>query len=214
MTEADQPEHIALHNDDPALRRKRVTAAAVAITLVVAAFGGVAALFGGARVGLIAAVAVALPLVWMAAGNIRRTMWLVGTEVVVRSWATRRIDVTAAERIDVIVTQVRQARTVSLLVTGGTRGSAVKIDVATYEGNERRELPILTLRKLANALMDNTEANGMVFAELLVAQLRAEAKGSPAQARPLHQLASAAPPGKFAQRYSLEAVSKFVASLD
>jgi hypothetical protein len=53
-----------------------------------------------------------------------------------------------------------------------------------------------------------------VYSQLLVAQLRAEAKGEAAADRPLYQLASLAPSGKLAQRLKAEAVTRFVASLD
>src|SRR5438270_506561 len=80
------------------------------------------------------------------------------------------------------------------------RGKTVKIDLALYSGTGvHGELGVLRLRRLANALMNNIEANGMVFAELLVAQLKAEARGDAATERPLYRLASAAPPGKLVQ---------------
>jgi hypothetical protein len=53
-----------------------------------------------------------------------------------------------------------------------------------------------------------------VFSQLLVAQLRAEAKGDAAADRPLYRLASLAPSGKLAQRLKPEAITRFVASLD
>jgi hypothetical protein len=61
--------------------------------------------------------------------------------------------------------------------------------------------------------MNNIEANGMVFSELLVAQLRSEARGDGAADRPLYRLASAAPSGRLAQRFTMDAVSRFVAHL-
>jgi hypothetical protein len=73
---------------------------------------------------------------------------------------------------------------------------------------------VLQLRRLANAIMNNVEANGLVFAELLVAQLKSEARGDGAADRPLYRLASAAPSGKLAQRFTMEAVSRFVATLE
>ena len=57
-------------------------------------------------------------------------------------------------------------------------------------------------------------AAGVVFSQLLVAQLRAEAKGDAAADRPLYRLASLAPSGKLAQRLKPEAITRFVASLD
>jgi hypothetical protein len=53
-----------------------------------------------------------------------------------------------------------------------------------------------------------------VFSQLLVAQLRAEAKGEAAADRPLYRLASLAPGGRLAQRLKPEAITRFVATLD
>jgi hypothetical protein len=75
-------------------------------------------------------------------------------------------------------------------------------------------LGILVLRKLADVLAGSENTAGLVFSQLLVAQLRAEAKGDAAADRPLYRLASLAPSGKLAQRLKAEAVTRFVASLD
>lgn len=208
-----QGEPIALHGDDPAQRRKRTFGLLFVLVLLMAAAGGIVGLFLGQTGGLIAAAVVGLPLLLIVTYSVRRRIWLDGGDLVVRTWGTRRIPVAEAKRVDVVITQVRGARTVGLLIGGG-KGAAVKVDLAVYQGNGGRELGILPLRRLANALMNNTEANGMVFAELLVAQLRSEAKGDPVDERPLCRLATAAPGDKLAQRYSMQAVSRFVASLD
>lgn len=206
-------DRIALHGDDPAIRRKRLVGGLVAISLLASAVGGIVGLFTGQEGGLIAAAIVGLPLLYLLLHNTRRRIWLADSELVVRTWGVRRIDLVAVERIDLLITEVRSARTVALMVSPA-HGAGVKIDLAIYAGTRGRELDILALRKLANALVNNTAANGMVFSELLVAQLRSEAKGDPAEARPLHRLAAAAPSGKLAQRYPMQAVSKFVASLE
>lgn len=205
-------ERVALHGDDPALRRKRALSVLFGVLLISAAVGGVFGLFLGRTGGLIAAAVVALPLLYVLAYSTRRQLWLEGGTLVARTWGTRRLELSAVKRLDLLITQVRGTRTVALLV-GGER-SSVKVDLAVYQAMGGRELGVLALRKLANALMNNTEANGMVFAELLVAQLRSEAKGDPVDERPLHRLAYAAPGDKIAQRYTMEALSRFVASLD
>jgi hypothetical protein len=103
---------------------------------------------------------------------------------------------------------------VSLLVNAGQRGKVAKVDLAVFSGTGGRELGIVALRKLANALMNNTEANGLVFGELLIAELKAEAREAGVAERPLYRLASVAPSGKYVQRFTMEAVSRFVATLD
>src|SRR5690606_3747323 len=209
-------ERILLHGTDPQQRRKRLVGALIVIVLLAAAVGGIVGLIAGRTGGLIAAAVVGLPLLLLTSYSLRRQVWLEGNDLVVRTWGTRRLPVAEATRLDVVITQVRGARTVGLLV-GGKRTS-VKVDLAVYQGTvppaAGRELGIVPLRRLANALMNNTEVNGMVFAELLVAQLRAEAKGDGLEGRPLYRLATAAPGDKLAQRYSMQAISRFVASLD
>jgi hypothetical protein len=211
----EQPaqERIALHGDDPKQRRRRTFSLLFVLVLISAAVGGIFGLFLGRTGGLIAAAIVALPLLFIVLYSTRRQVWLERGDLVVRTWGKRRIPVAEATRVDVVITQVRGNRTVGLLIGGG-KGGAVKVDLAVYTSNGGRELGVLPLRRLANALMNNTEANGMIFAELLVAQLRSEAKGDPVDARPLHRLAFAAPGDKLAQRYTVQAISRFVASLD
>lgn len=214
MTEpAAEPERIPLHNDSPAFRRRRMWSGVIGALIFAAAFGGIAGLIGGRQAGLITAGVVALLILWAVLSNARRKLWLEGNTVLVRMWRTRRVDLVTAARINVLVTDLRGARSVALLVRATERGRTVKIDLAVYAGTGGRELGILPLRKLANAVLNNVEANGMVFSELLVAQLRAEARGDAAPDRPLYRLASAAPSGKVSQRFTMEAVSRFVATL-
>lgn len=212
---AAELERLALYQDDPTLRRRRGRSGLIGVAIVAAAIGGVTGLLGGELVGLAAAAIVSVPLLYVVLFTLRRRLWLEGNTILVKAWRTRRMDLVAARRIDLLITDVRGTRTVSLLVNAGERGKAVKIDLALYSGTGAHgALGVLQLRRLANALMNNIEANGMVFAELLVAQLKAEARGDTATNRPLYRLASAALPGKLVQRFTMEAVSRFVATLE
>lgn len=208
-----EPERLALHQEDASARRRRLFSGLAGVVLFAAAFGGIGGLIGGELTGLVVAAAVALPLVYVVLFTARRRIWLEGTMVLVRTWRTRRVDIVQAGRIDLLVSDVRGMRTVSLLLNARQRGKTAKIDLAVYAGTGGRELGVLALRRLANALMNNIEANGMVFSELLVAQLRAEARGDGAADRPLYRLAAAAPAGRLAQRFTMDAVSRFVAHL-
>ncbi|MFC3450563.1 hypothetical protein [Amycolatopsis speibonae] len=210
----ETPERLPLFHDDAKLRRRRGCSSIAGVVIFAAAFGGIAGLIGGEIVGLVVAGVIALPLVYIMLYNLRRRVWLEGETLIVRTWGVRRIDLTAAERIDLVISDVRGTRTVSLLVNAGKRRKVAKVDLAVYSGAGGRELGILQLRKLANALLNNTDANGLVFSELLVAQLKSEARGDAAAERPLYRLASAAPSGKYIQRFTMEAVSRFVATLD
>ncbi|MFD2416716.1 hypothetical protein [Amycolatopsis pigmentata] len=210
----DQPDRLPLHQEDAAARRRRLVSGLVTAVVIAAAFGFFAALAGGEIVGLAVALVVSLLLAYLVLFTVRRRVWLEDGVVLVRVWRTRRVDIAQAERIDLLVTDVRGMRTISLLFNARRRGRSAKVDLAVYAGTGGRELGVLALRRLANALMNNIEANGMIFSELLVAQLRAEAKGEAAPDRPLYRLASSAPQGKFTQRFTMDAVSRFVARLD
>ena len=210
----DPAERLALFEEDPRGRRRRGISGLIGVVIVAAAFGGVAGLIGGTVIGLVVAVVVAAPLLYVMAVSIRRRVWLEGSALLVRTWGLRRVDLVTATRLDLVIGDVRGSRTVSLLVNAGQRGKVAKVDLAVFSGTGGRELGILQLRKLANALMNNTEANGLVFGELLVAELKAEARGAGVAERPLYRLASVAPSGKYVQRFTMEAVSRFVATLD
>lgn len=213
-TRGDAPDRLPLHQDDPATRRRRLVSGLVSAIVIAAAFGFFAGLAGGDIVGLAVAVVVATLLAYLVLFTVRRRVWLEDGVVLVRVWRTRRVDIAQAERIDLLVTDVRGMRTISLLFNARRRGRSAKVDLAVYAGTGGRELGVLALRRLANALMNNIEANGMIFSELLVAQLRAEAKGEAAPDRPLYRLASSAPQGRYTQRFTMDAVSRFVARLD
>ncbi|ATY12734.1 hypothetical protein CU254_21430 [Amycolatopsis sp. AA4] len=206
-------ERLPLFADEPKLRRRRAWSGVFGVLILAAAFGGIAGLIGGQLAGLIVAAVVALPLIYVVLYAFRRRIWLEGTTLVVRTWGVRRVDLLEAPRLDVVISDVRGTRTVALLVNAGQRRRAVKLDLAVFSGTGGRELGALQLRRLADAVLNNTEANGLVFSELLVAELRAEARGDAVAERPLYRLASAAPSGKYLQRFPMEAVSRFVATL-
>ncbi|WP_116206561.1 hypothetical protein [Amycolatopsis circi] len=206
-------ERLPLFADEPKLRRRRAWSGIFGVLILAAAFGGIVGLIGGQVAGLIVAAVVAVPLVYVVLYAARRRIWLAGTELVVRTWGVRRVDLLSAPRLDVVISDVRGNRTVALLVNAGQRRRAVKLDLAVFSGTGGRELGALQLRRLADAVLNNTEANGLVFSELLVAELRAEARGDAVAERPLYRLASAAPSGKYLQRFPMEAVSRFVATL-
>lgn len=206
-------ERLPLFADEPKLRRRRAWSGIFGVVVLAAAFGGIVGLIAGQVPGLIVAAVVALPLVYVVIYAARRRIWLEGTALVVRTWGVRRVDLLEAPRLDVVISDVRGNRTVALLVNAGQRRRAVKLDLAVFSGTGGRELGALQLRRLADALLNNTEANGLVFSELLVAELRAEARGDAVAERPLYRLASAAPGGKYLQRFPMEAVSRFVATL-
>jgi hypothetical protein len=209
---SDEAERIPLDLLDPAAVRKRSRVVSIGALLVAAAFGGLVGLIGGRLPGVIAAVVVAVPLLLLAWSEARRRVWLQGHVVSVRAFGTRTVDLHTADTLDLLVTDVRGSRTVGLFVRGGRK--AVNVALAIYAGTGGRELGIFPLRRLADVLAGRADARGLVFSELLVAQLRAEARGEAAADRPLYRLGSLAPGGRLAQKLHPDTVSRFVTSLD
>ena len=197
---------------DKATVRKRARMVAIGGMMVALAFGAVVGFIGGRWAGLITFLIVSVPVVLLALSEARRTVWLQGTRVTVRAFGTQTVDLATADSLDLLVTDLRGARTVGLFVRGGKR--AINMAVSMYSGIGGRELGIYQLRRLADALAARGDTPGLVFSELLVAQLRAEARGLAAPERPLYRLGSLAPAGRMAQKLHPDAVSKFVTSLD
>ena len=210
MTEG--AERIPLDLLDPAAVRKRSRMVAIGAIMVAGFFGGLLGLIAGRAPGLIAAAIIALPLLLLAWSEARRRVWLQGHVLSVRAFGTRSVDLREADELDLLVTDVRGSRTIGLFVRGG--GKAINLALAIYAGTGGRELGVFPLRRLADTLAGRGDAKGLVFCELLVAQLRAEARGEAAADRPLYKLGSLAPAGRLAQKLNPDAVSRFVASLE
>lgn len=216
MTEpADAPvETVELDLLDRATVRKRARNVVIAALVVAAAFGGVVGLVAGPVGFAVGAAVVAVPLLLLALGESRKTTWLRGGEVSVRALGTRTVDLRTADRLDLVITDVRGMRTVSLLVGGPPKGKAVSVALAMYAGTGGRELGVLALRRIADALASIGDTHALVLSELVVAQLKSEARGDGAAARPLYRLASLAPQGRMAQKLNPQAVAGFVTTLD
>ncbi|MEV6236410.1 hypothetical protein [Lentzea sp. NPDC051838] len=208
----DKNDKLSLDLLDKATVRKRARMVAIGGIMVALAFGAIVGLIGGRWPGVIAALIVAVPVVLLAMSEARRTVWLEGTRVNVRAFGTRTVDLATADTLDLLVTDLRNARTVGLFVRGGKK--AINIALSMYSGVGGREMGIYQLRRLADSLAARGDTPGLVFSELLVAQLRAEARGLAAADRPLYRLGSLAPAGRMAQKLHPDAVSKFVTSLD
>lgn len=207
-------EPIPLDLLDPVAVRRRARLVAVAALVVGVAFGGIVGLVAGRIPGVIAAVVVALPLVLLAWGESRRRVWLDGHSVSVRALGTRTVDLHTVASLELLITDMRGTRSVGLLVSGPPKGKTINVALASYAGTGGRELGVFALRRLADVLAGAGDPRALVYSELLVAQLRAEARGEAAPDRPLFQLASVAPTGRLAQRLHPDAVTRFVATLD
>ncbi|HWM05904.1 MAG TPA: hypothetical protein VNP92_26475 [Actinophytocola sp.] len=192
-------------------RRRGCVALGVALVFG-AAIGGLVGLLAGQTAALTTAAVVVVLLTLLSWVSGRRTLWLEGDRVVAKAVGRKTVNLRRAERIELLVTDIRGTRTIGLLVAGG--GKTVNLSLAVYSGTGGRELGILVLRRLADILAGSENTSGLIFSQLLVAQLRAEAKGEAAADRPLYRLASLAPTGRLAQRLKPEAITRFVASLD
>jgi hypothetical protein len=209
---AAEPERIPLNLAEPGTSRRRGCVAGGVALVFGAAIGGVVGLLGGQTAGLITAAVIVVLLLGLSWVSGRRRLWLEGSKVVAKTIGSKMVDLRHAERIELVVTDVRGTRTIGLLLAGGRK--TINVPLAIYSGTGGRELGILMLRRLADRLAASENTGGLVFSELLVAQLRAEAKGDAAADRPLYRLASLAPSGRLAQRLKTEAVTRFVATLD
>ncbi|SHG13328.1 hypothetical protein [Streptoalloteichus hindustanus] len=211
MTGQQRQEVVPLDLLDAPVVRRRAWSVALGGLLVGAAFGGIVGLFGGGAAGLVTAGVIGLPLLLLAAAEARRRTWLSDGVLSVRALGTRRVELAGAT-LDLLVTDARGVRTIGMLVSG--RGRAINLALAMYAGTGGRELGIMPLRRLADALAATGDASGLVFAQLLVAQLRAEARGDAPPERPLYQIASLAPSGRLAQKLTSQVVARFVTTLD
>lgn len=211
-------EQVALDLLDRGEVRRRARWVALVAVVVALVLGGVAALFS-VPLGVAVLLVVASPVLLTAFGEARRSTALRGTRVVARGFRTREVDLTSASSFDVLVTTMRGVRTVSLLVQPGGGGRAVSVALAMYrrmgqEGTGGRELGIVELRRLADALASTEDSQALVLSELVVAQLKAEARGEGAQGRPLHRVADLARRGQVAEKLESDAVTAFVAELE
>lgn len=207
-----EPVRIPLNLTEQSNARRRGCVALAVALLFGAAVGGIVALFAGQTAALVTAGVVIVLLTLLSWVSGRRRLWLEGDLVMSKAVGRKSVDLRHADRIELMVTDIRGTRTVGLLLTTGR--TSINLALAVYAGTGGRELGILVLRRLADILAGSDNPGGLVFSQLLVAQLRAEAKGEAAADRPLYRLASLAPAGKLAQRLKPEAITRFVASLD
>ncbi|MCT2583202.1 hypothetical protein [Actinophytocola gossypii] len=207
-----EPERIPLTLiDHTNVRRRGCVTVGVAVVFG-AAVGGLVGLLANRTAALITAAVVIVVLTTLSWISGRRRLWLEGDQVVAKAVARKSVDLRHAERIELLVTDIRGTRTVGLLLAA--KNKTINLSLAVYAGTGGRELGILVLRRLADILAGSDNTSGLVFSQLLVAQLRAEAKGDPAAERPLYRLAALAPAGRLAQRLKPEAITRFVATLD
>ncbi|WP_020501889.1 hypothetical protein [Sciscionella marina] len=178
-----------------------------------AALGGVLGLAFGRLTGLIAAVLVGVPLILMGLAERRKRTWLEGTTIRQRGFRVRGVDLMRVGRMEILVADLRGKRTVGITVAGPPGNKAINIALAAYSGPAGAELGILALRRLADVFANAEHSSGLVYSQLLVAQLRAEARGSGAPERPLHQLAMMSGGGVRPRHIDTKVLVRFVSEL-
>ncbi|MFI6043505.1 hypothetical protein ACIA8C_17870 [Nocardia sp. NPDC051321] len=165
----------------PMLRRLALAAAGIGIG---------SALLAATVVSWPVAVAIGLvvgaPTVGYAVAVRRRRMWMAGTMIHARRlFGERQVEVSAATGVEVLIFPARLSRIV-LRVTAGEISQIVPLAMYTDAGSGR-EMHLLGLRRLADALATSQLAAAVAVSALLVHQLRAEARDAGLPERPLYR---------------------------
>ncbi|MGW0251422.1 hypothetical protein ACWDYH_32820 [Nocardia goodfellowii] len=160
------------------------------LALVATGVGVVAALLAATvadwPVALAIGLVVGAPTVGYALASRRRRMWLTGTTLhAQRIFSSRRIEVAAANGVELLVFPGRLSR-IALRVTSGPDTQIIPLAMYTDAGSGR-ELHLLGLRKLADALAASRSAAAVAVSTVLVQQLRAEARDAGLGERPLYR---------------------------
>lgn len=134
---------------------------------------------------LVAAV-FAVPPILGAVAATRRHLRLDGTTIVASgATGSRAVELKQLAGIELLV-RVGRISQVTLRVNDGTH-RLVSVPLALYTDSGGRELDILALRGLADALAASELAPAAAVASVLVEQLRAEARGAGLPERPLYR---------------------------
>ncbi|GAA5054111.1 hypothetical protein GCM10023318_28720 [Nocardia callitridis] len=160
------------------------------LALAAAGIGVGAALLAATVVSLPIAVgiglAVAVPTVGYAIGVRRRRMWLIDNTIHARKvLGERQLVVSAANGVEVLVYPGRLSR-IALRITAGADTQLIPLAMYTDAGSGR-ELHLLGLRTLADALATSELAAAIAVSEMLVQQLRTEARDAGLEQRPLYR---------------------------
>ncbi|WP_370654889.1 hypothetical protein [Prescottella sp. R16] len=163
-------------------RMRRVALVSVLIGVVV---GAVVALFASLPVAAAVGVVVGAPTAVSALLAARRRIWLDGTVLHASNGVRRRhLDVAGAATVEFTV---RTARVSQVVLRVGDGRVVQAVPLALYTADGGRELEVLGLRKLADALSSSELVPAAAAASVLIGQLRAEARGAGLEERPLYR---------------------------
>ncbi|WP_072688881.1 hypothetical protein [Rhodococcus marinonascens] len=161
-------------------RLKRVAIIAVLIGVVIGAIVGFfTSLWVGVAVGAVIAVPTAAPALVALRRRITLQQGRIRSTGGIRS---RQVDATRAVAAELVIRSARVSE-VSVRITDPDGGLAIPL--ALYTGDGGRELEVLGLRRLADALTKSELVPAAAIASVLIEQLRAEARGAALPDRPL-----------------------------
>ncbi|WP_077041471.1 hypothetical protein [Rhodococcus sp. MTM3W5.2] len=163
-------------------RLRKVALFAIVLGVVVAVGVG---FFASTGLAVLVGAIIAVPTALSALLTMRRRIWLTGTTIHARhGLRTRSVDASRAVSAEVVV---RAARVSQVGVRIGDGNALVSIPLALYTDDGGRELDLLGLRSLADALNAGELAPAVAVASVLIGQLRAEARGAGLEERPLYR---------------------------
>ncbi|MEV0946504.1 hypothetical protein [Rhodococcus sp. NPDC049939] len=161
-------------------RLKRVAMIAVLIgVLIGVAVGLFTSLWVGVLVGAVIAVPTAVPALISLRRRITLQQGRIRSTGGIRS---RQVNATRAVGAEIVI---RSARVSEVSVRITDPNDSLTIPLALYTSNGGRELEVLGLRRLADALETGELVPAAAIASVLIEQLRAEARGAPLPERPL-----------------------------
>lgn len=161
---------------------RRVALVSVLIGVVA---GLVVALFAAPLVALAVGLVVGLPTAVSALLATRRRIWLDGNVLHASNGLRhRRVEVAQAVSVELVV---RSARVSQVAIRIADARASQTVPLALYAAGGGRELDVLGLRKLADALSASELAPAAAAASVLIGQLRAEARGAGLEERPLYR---------------------------
>ncbi|WP_067890080.1 hypothetical protein [Nocardia vaccinii] len=138
------------------------------------------------QLAVLAGVLLVAPAAVYAVSVRRRRIWLAGTVVEARTLTgLRRVDIAQATGVEILVYPGRLSRIV-LRITAGRGRQVIPLAMYTAAGGGR-ELHILGLRTLADALASSRLAAALAVSSMLIGQLRAEARDAGLEERPLYR---------------------------
>ncbi|WP_019203147.1 hypothetical protein [Tsukamurella sp. 1534] len=173
----------------PKVRRALLAGLVVSIMVAVAV-----AVVAGPVWGTVLLLAGAAPGVGGYLGVARRSVILDHRVVTRRTLRTQRVNLMDADEVDLVAEVARLAQVSLRIVHGRT---TVRVPVALYGAPQRgrvrgRELPILAMRRLAEALDKNPLPEVRDIGRVMSEQSRAQATSMPKRDRPLYRAAGIA----------------------